>query len=319
MADFNATSSCNSSRRDHEIVFLIKLSTASVSLAINLVAILVILCGHSYKRPIVRSVLYLLVADLFLVMVQIPELFPVTYKDHFVQLKPGEAWRNACSIFGYLDQVTAWMRDLVVVFIVVQLFLFVRKPDKFHQAQTEKEKIGEVIGICICFFLPFTFNWIPFLDDYYGLSGHWCWIKLVVKDCGSKNVLEGLMYMLVLYYIPLMCIVLLTSLLCIYILSKWCYSQQKLWEIVLVILYPLIFDVLCIIMTINRIDSALRIQQGVPPLRFLWILHSIADSGRTILPSVCVILLLICRRSKRIFIMKSLPWSEERARLTQPN
>ena len=304
MADLfsNVNASCNSSHKDHEIVFTIKLSTSSVSLITNLLAILVIFCGRSFKRPIIRSVLYLLVADILLALVQIVELFPVTYKDGFVKVRPGEAWKNACGTFGFLDQVTAWIRDLFVVFVVVQLFLFVKKTDKHPQPQTEKEKIGEACGVCICFLFPFTFNWIPFLDDYYGLSGHWCWIKLVVKDCGDADVLEGLMYMLILYYLPLVCIVLLTSLLCLYILYKWYTSPNKALEIILVILYPVIFDILCLIMTINRIDSAMRIKQGIPPLRSLWILHSVADSGRTVLPSVCVILLLVCHRSKKMLI-----------------
>ncbi len=320
MADhFNDVNvSCNSSRKDHEIVFYIKLSASSFSLLINLLAILVIHCGRSYKKPIIRSVLYLLIADLLLAIVQILELFPATYKDGYVQVKPGEAWKVTCSTLGFLDQVTAWMRDLFVVFLVVQLYLFVKKPDRQPLAQTERDKRGEVFGVCVCFFLPFTFNWIPFLHDYYGLSGHWCWIKLVVKDCGDKNVLEGLMYMLILYYLPVVCIVLLTSLLCVYILYKWCTGPKQSWEIILVILYPLIFDILCLIMTINRIDSALRIKQGVPPLRSLWILHSIADSGRTVLPSVCVMLLLICRRSKKMLIART-HGKNERSNLIPPN
>ena len=311
-------SSCNSSQKDHEIVFYIKLSTSSFSLVINLLAILVIHCGRSYKKPIIRSVLYLLIADLLLVIVQILELLPASYKDGFVQVRPGGAWKFSCSIFGFLDQVTAWMRDLFVVFLVVRLFLFVRKLDKQHLAQSEKDKIGEVFGVCVCFFLPFTFNWIPFLDNYYGLSGHWCWIKLIVKDCGDNNVLEGLLYMLILYYLPLVCIVLLTSLICVYILYKWWTGPKKSWEIILVVLYPIIFDVLCLIMAINRIDSALRVKQGVRPFRSLWILHSIADSGRTVLPSVCVMLLLICRRSKKMFIAR-VNTQAERSNLLPPN
>lgn len=311
-------SSCHSSKSDHEIVFAIKLSASSFSFLINLLAILLIFCRRSYKRPIIRSVLYLLVADLLLVIVQILELFPASYRDGYVQLRPGQAWQFSCSIFGFFDQVTAWMRDLFVVFIVVRLFLFVRKLERLYQPQTEKERIGEVIGVCVCFFLPFTFNWIPFVNDYYGLSGHWCWIKLIVKDCGDENVLQGLLYMLILYYLPVVLIVLLTSLLCIYIIYKWCVSPQKSSEIVLVILYPIIFDILCLIMAINRIDSAIRIKQGVRPFRTLWILHSIADSGRTVLPSLCVMLLLICRRSQRMFL--ALPHVQtENSNLVHPN
>lgn len=291
---------CNSSEETHDLVFRMKLAFSCISCVTNFVAIVIVLCGGSYKRPIVRSVLYLLIANLLLVTVQVLELLPTNYISGHVDVKPG--WKNVCRIFGFLDQVTAWMRDLVVVFIVVQLFIIIRRPANFREPQSERSKIVEAISVCLCFLVPFTFNWIPFLNDYYGLSGHWCWIRLVVKDCGSESVMEGLMYMLILYYCPLLVIVVITSLLCLYMVYKWCTGVKNNMTIILVILYPMVFDALCVVMFANRLDSALRVKDGVRPLYYLWVLHTIADSGRTLLPSLSVILLLTCQTSRLVLL-----------------
>ncbi len=65
------------------------------------------------------------------------------------------------------------------------------------------------------------------------------------------------------------------------------------WEVLLVVLYPIIFDALCLIMVINRIDSAVRVGHGAKPNFDLSVLHSYAISGRTILPSLTVILFVV--------------------------
>ena len=294
----NISPTCNSSEEFHHVVFAVKMSASCFSCVANLLAIIVMCCGGGFKRLLVlRLVLYLLIANLLLVIVQVFELIPVTYSDDYVHLRPGGSWEKACSALGFLDQVTAWIRDFVIFFIVVQLFVLVKNFEKFWEEQSEKSKRIEMLGVCLCFLLPFTFNWIPFLDGYYGLSGHWCWIKVTLV-CGGSDVATGLMYMLVLYYVPLLVIVLITSLVSVYILFMWCKTRNRQCEVVLVILYPLVFDLLCIIMTANRIDSALHFRDGTTSSFALWILHALADSGRTILPPVFVLLLLMCRSSR---------------------
>ena len=295
--------SCNSSADTHDAVFKIKLVTSSISCFTNLVATFIMVCGGSYKRLITRSVLYLLVSNFLLVAVQVLELTPVTYRDGHVVVKDG--WLDVCRVLGFFDQITAWVRDLVVIFIVLQLFVMIKNPADFFKPQSVTSKMVEAVSICICFLLPFTFNWIPFLDNYYGLSGHWCWIKLMVNDCGDEKVLRGFTYMMALYYCPLMVIVLATTLLCFYIIWKWCTRTGRHLEIIVVILYPMIFDVLCLIMFANRLDSALRVRSGEEPLYFLWVLHALADSGRTLLPSISVFLLLFCRTSRHMLIPRA--------------
>lgn len=308
---------CNSSEEYHHIIFSVKMGSSVVSFCANFLAIAVFLVGGSYKRLIFRLVFYLLGFNLLLVLVQVLELTPVTYSNGHVHVRRGSWWEGMCSAMGYLDQVTAWMRNCIIFFIVCVTFKLVKSPAKFMEKQDERSKWIELFGVCACIFLPFTVNWIPFVNGYFGLSGHWCWIKLTL-ECGGEDVAFGLLYILLFYYCPLLLLVLVTSLICCYTLYKWCTNQNKPWEIVLVILYPIVFDFLCVVMTVNRIDSALRIKDETAPLFSLWVLHAIADSGRTILPPICVLLSLVCHHSRRMLCPRFQKGDEERRHLVPP-
>ncbi len=241
-----------------------------------------------------------MIANLLLAIVQVLELLPIVYINHQLDIRDGGYWTKSCRVLGFLDLVIAWMGDFVVLSIVVYLFARVRNPSKFREEQSVNFKIIETVTVCFCFLFPFTFSWIPFIDDYFGISGHWCWIELVKdNDCNSRQITEGLLYMLLLHYIPLLMIILVTSLVSLYILYIMCKNELE-WEVLLVVLYPIIFDALCLIMVINRIDSAVRVGHGAKPNFVLSVLHSYAISGRTILPSLTIILLIFCRTFRRM-------------------
>ena len=55
----------------------------------------------------------------------------------------------------------------------------------FWKKPSEMSKRLELFGVCFCFFAPFTFNWIPFLGGYYGLSSHWCWSWIKITLVGG--------------------------------------------------------------------------------------------------------------------------------------
>ena len=284
----------------HHIVYDVKLGTSSISCLANLVAVLVIIIGGSYTRLAVRSVLYFLIANSLLVVAKILQVLPVNYNTKDDHVEVSVEWQGICSYVAFLAQVTVWMRNFVFIFIVIQISVMIRNPANYWQEQSQKPKTHEIVSICVCFLLPFTFNWIPFVDNYYGLSGHWCWIRLLNETAQFED--EGLVFMAVLYFGPLSIIVLLTSLFCFYVLCNWCWSPYKHKEIVMAILYPIFFDAVYVIMTYNRIDSALRTKNQDPPKLYHWVLHTVADSGVTTLPPLFVMLLLICPTSRKILI-----------------
>ena len=190
----------NSSKEFHDIVFSVKVATSSISCVMNIVALLIMFLGGSFiinsnRNLLFRLVIYLLIADMLLIVVQIFELMPLTYKNGCVQVRDDIFWHKFCSVLGFFDQLTAWMRNFIVIVIVIYLYVMAKNPERFLEKQSGKSKALEAIGVCICFFLPFTFNWIPIVDGYYGLSGHWCWIKLTSDEgCDQGSVTEGVVY-----------------------------------------------------------------------------------------------------------------------------
>ena len=279
----------------YNAIFAVKVGSSSLSCLLNVIAIVVIFVGGNYKKLAVRLVLYFLIANFLLVVTKTLQIVPVKYENETVRVREDCFWHGACCTVAFLAQVTVWMRNFVFVFIMFHIFSMVRDPASFWQQQYRKIDSGEVLGVCICFFLPFTFNWIPFLDDYYGLSGHWCWIK-------SKGEFEGILFMSALYFGPLLVIVLVTSLFSIYVLCKWCLSADKHRDIVLVILYPILFNILYILITYNRLYSTIHHRDNNQGAIVHWVLHAIGDSGITILPPACVILMLFCRTSRNMLL-----------------
>ena len=172
--------------------------------------------------------------------------------------------------------------------------------------------IREVIGITVCFLFPFTFNWIPFTNGYYGLSGHWCWIKLTENDtvtygdnygvCGHRDIAIGVSYMFVMYYGPLMVILLTTSIISTMAILVWCKNTKtdSIKEVAILMVYPIIFDVLCSIIITNRIVSVKRANNGNLPFNGLWMAHSIADPARTLLPAVFFLLQLLSHSTREM-------------------
>ena len=103
----------NSSGGSLDAIFWLNLGTLSLSCLANFAATLIVVCGGSYKKLIVRSVLYFLIANLLLTIFSLLGIIPTTLVGgHFSVKSP---WWNVCSAIGFLVQTTAWMRDLRVL------------------------------------------------------------------------------------------------------------------------------------------------------------------------------------------------------------
>ena len=270
--------SCTFSEEEEKIIFKVKLSLLSVSFVSNIFAIGLLCYFKCYKRFVFRLILCLMVAHLLEVIVKILELIPVKGP---AQLREGSGWEGVCAAFGFFDQVTSWMSNFVMIWIILYLCSLIKKPvNELHQFSSNVT-IREVIGINFCFYAPFTFSWIPFVDDYFGLSGHWCWIILNKGGCGDTNIVEGAVYMFVLYYAPLMLIVFITFIIFFIAIAIWIKNIHKSDSIsdmmIIIVAYPIVFVVVWCIISANRIESTRRVHLGLEPYFPLWMGHAIAE------------------------------------------
>ena len=81
-----------------------------------------------------------------------------------------------CSITGFMDQVTLWYLTIdfsVIIFTLLMTAVFHKNVSRL-----------EGLFVVLIFIFPLTFNWIPFINNSYGRSGPWCWIRnLNFDDC----------------------------------------------------------------------------------------------------------------------------------------
>lgn len=260
----------------------------SLSFVMNVVAIVVLVFFKSYRRFVFRLVLSLLAASLLGVVVQILEIIPLDHSTYPTKVRSGSGWESACAAFGFMDQVAIWASNFVIIWIVVFLGWLMKRPDEEIHLFPTDVSVSEAVGICCCFFLPFTFNWIPFTNNYFGPSGHWCWIKLTKSDSCEFDGM-GVAYMILFYYGPLMLIMLVASVVSVIAVVVWFKNIGKsnpLRGMIFIVVYPIVFNVVCCIVAANRFDEIRRINAELEPNFSLWVAHAVADPARTLLPAI---------------------------------
>ena len=177
--------------------------------------------------------------------------------------------------------MAGWAQVLAVTCITLELFLKV-----FFKWQINRLLL-EVIFIIVIFVIPLLFNWIPFINNTFGQSGPWCWIRSQNENCTDSDDM-GVVLSLTLWYAtvyPLLAI--LSFAYVIVLVSIWCqkyryegiYDPERLIrrnmmlsEVRPLMWYPLIFLVIELFPLVNRINELFSENQD---LKVFWWLHAI--------------------------------------------
>ena len=278
----------NISSGEETVIFHLKLSFACLGILTCIVAALSLVpkCG----LLLFRIVFYAMIANGLEITLQLAVLFPVHNVNGDNILRNTSRWDLACKSLGFLEQVTAWMGHLCVTWVIVyMIYLFVKK-QRVVAAHHSKE---EIAGLAVCFLLPFLFNWVPFINDYYGFSGIYCWIKITAnKNC---YIGEALAYMISMYYGPLLLFVVFNLLSCIFLVfGYFCNPKYHSKEILFVLVYPFCYGVVFIVIAASRIQSILEIKHDRSQSSGWWMAHTVADTIRIISPSVLVSVSVSC-------------------------
>ena len=282
-------------------IFGTKLAVLCLSFLANVASITILVYFKSFRRFVFRLILCLLVASLVGVVVQMLEIIPLSHWDRPIRVIEG--WEPACAAFGFLDQVAIWMSNFVIMWIVGYLCWLMVQPRHKINFFFSDVSVLEAVGICFCFFLPFTFNWIPFTTDYYGEAGHWCWIKL--SKTGDCWKVDGAWYIFTFYYGPLMLIMLVTSVISVIAVVVWCKNIVKsdpMKDLIFIVVYPIIFNLVCCIVTANRIEEVRRADQKLGPSFGLWFAHAVADPTRTLLPALFCLLQFFIPTTRKLVV-----------------
>jgi hypothetical protein len=249
----------------------------------------------------------LLLACLLGVVVQILEVIPLSH----TTLRPGAGWQGACSAFGFLEEVTLWMSNFFIIWIVGYLCWLMKQPEHRVNMFISPVSVPEAVCICMCFFLPFTFNWLPFTTEYYGPSGNWCWIKLTKSDdCNDTDIRQAAFFIFTFHYGPLVLIMFVSTLIAVAALITWCKSLNTSDPLLFIAVYPILLNLAGSIVTANRIEDLRRLSSNLPPNYPLWVAYAVADPLRICLPASLFLLQLLFPTTREMVVRCRRPEQE---------
>ena len=257
---------------DYVIVAAVSSGSAMVS---ALCCIFVIGLIFLFKKQYVfiqRLILYHSLATLLRSFSTILRLHRLGYRSETAALN------GLCVFSGFTNQLTSWF--LIMDYSVITFTLLMTAVFRKNMARLEG------LYVALIFVFPFTFNWIPFINNSYGRAGAWCSIRDInYNDCTEyrfgitlKTILQTVpQYILVLLVIPTL-IFIITFL----IYQSYCKKsvdqdptkpKEYINEVVLPLLfYPFGVVLLNIIPLINRIYELFHVDD---PSYALWIISAI--------------------------------------------
>lgn len=186
-----------------------------------------------------------------------------------------DSYVRFCSFGGYLDMTSNWMLLMAVSCIVAYSAIAI-----FFSKSTERY---EPLYFSVIFIFPLLFTWIPFINNTYGRSGAWCWIKSEERDANCTTNVLGTALQLTIWFVPLYVFLVILIILYIMILIKL-HLRKKNWpskskkikvrrDLLPLMAFPFIFFVLNIIPSINRIYNTIHTEPQVG----LWFLTAIVN------------------------------------------
>ena len=294
------------------VVLYLKVTLGSTGILLSFCPIAIIGLSKIYKTFVYRLVMYLMAVNIAQALCQVIELVPVevTYEDRMI-VRNGTGWIEVCALLGYLDIVTSWMGNFVIIWIMLYMLALSWQLHRLQSNQqatspsSNRSHTREIVGVLLLVFSPFLFSWIPFVMNMYGISGLWCFIKTASDNgCYDKDFQHlSLALMMVMFYGPLVGILIFGLVCMVVIIALLRRSsihlhgavrqryQSSMKEIGLVLIYPIVYCLFCFLLLVNRIYSTTHTNTNDYPQNYpLWIIHAVADPGRILIPALAFLL-----------------------------
>ena len=277
---------------------------SAFSTLICVIALLITCYYRLYKRFVHRLVIYQLLSAIMFSLMCFAELsfLNYDYNDSSIMMKV------LCGAVGFLVSVTIGIKFIITFWLTFYLFMFaVFSKDLYYL---------ELLYVITSIIIPILFDWIPFVNNLYGVAGAWCWIKDWDGNCPNKKIMLGTIEQYAFEYAPggllfLIDLILIIVTIGVLLYRSYCRpvkktaeydpllerqakGQKKAFkEILPLMLYPVIFMILFLPSLIQRIYGAI-----VPEAQryFVFVLQAVTIPGYGLFVGVIVII--------HIFIMK---------------
>lgn len=136
------------------------------------VTIIMVLLSKAYVSYIHRLTLYVAISNLFAALSTGITVLPVdTSSITMPSLRQGAGWNDTCVTFAFLVQYFTFSSTFATLWISSNVFALVtcRVP--------LKQRKCDIASLLFTFVLPLLVAWIPFIDDTFGLTTVWCWVR----------------------------------------------------------------------------------------------------------------------------------------------
>ena len=166
-----------------------------------------------------------------------------------------ERYNDVCITLGFFTMYLAWAMLLSTLMVTLHLTSMVLMPS-YYQSLSKMEPFY-LLFPWIC---PLFVVWIPFLHNNYGISGSWCWIRLLNENCSQNK--EGEIEVYALWYGELIFGLVLNNIALVIIALTLCKRAYKnttsldyrkaLKQTLPLIAYPITYQFLSFFAILNR-------------------------------------------------------------------
>lgn len=218
----NSTDHCLEFLRSIAIfILVIKIICWVITTVTSLFAIVMIRKNFRSSFLSQRLYMYFLSVGVLQGLCQILGQFPVEVtEDGQVALKSGLGWHTVCILFAYLDIVTTWIINFLMIWILLlMLWYYYRVVHRgcSMQAVNRTSHVREGIGVLMSTISALLISCIPFIKDMYGVFGAYCWIRTIDDDYLDSDLQKFSLSFMMITFSPQFCCLILGPLSGIYI------------------------------------------------------------------------------------------------------
>lgn len=201
----NSTDCLKFDEKQITVTVAVRAAIGSLAFVGCLLVILSMVWFKIHKKYVYRLMMYFMVANLLQSTAQVLGVIPIDYDYDEEIASVREGWETACAAFGFINEVSMWMSNCMIVWIVFYLQSSVQRITNgyrfriqyYQHVNISQSKGWEMCRLLLVFLLPVALNWIPFIWNMYGISGLFCWIKLAPNDnCSDRHLSTILMFAL---------------------------------------------------------------------------------------------------------------------------
>ena len=314
VASGNGSESCNNTFSKEQIdqILIALSSTGMASMLTCFTGVLMVIILKLYKKFAYRLAVYQVLAALFFSFTLSLELMALHYDSK------SEFSRRACEAVGFLTQYSTWVKLMFTACLTFHLFCLAVFFKNFQKL--------EIVYILISVFSPLLHAWIPFINDSFGISGAWCWIRGWKNDCAKEKYTQGLIEQFALWYGPFFLVALIDSLAIILMVivlmvraflekrnrrsrsepllaRKRDQKREALRQLMPLLIYPLLFLVLILFAMVDRVYGAVAKTASYP----LAIIHAVFGlswgffAGLALILHLCLLREMSKKKKRTVF------------------